>query len=219
MATTQARSGQPTVNDGGTIVNAGNVAADSRVTETIALNEQKHGGQYGSVPVIDAATGGAFEDPHGVTKAKSAGTFAYFPDERAGERNFLLRAAGDSASKINNSSTTILTTPGSEFAGIGRDGVHEVVGSVRIGEYASSEFNVLAAPSSGVVSGRTKGANAGTAVNYVQVDGSTAATDDAATPTRAVPGELTYHFGGLGRPTTDEYKAKDSFEDATDTSS
>jgi hypothetical protein len=44
------------------------------------------------------------------------------------------------------------------------------------------------------------------------MDGSTAATDDAATPTRAVPGELTYHFGALGRPTTDEYKARDSFE-------
>ena len=38
-------------------------------------------------------------------------------------------------------------------------------------------------------------------------------------PTQAVPGELTYHFGGVAKPTTDEYKAKNAFEAADDTSS
>ena len=81
-------------------------------------------------------------------------------------------------------------------------------------------FNVLATPSSGVTPGFTKGTGAGNEQDFVQAgDGSTAATDDAASPTRAVPGELTYHFGGLGKATTDEYKARDAFEDATDTSS
>ena len=64
-----------------------------------------------------------------------------------------------------------------------------------------------------MVPGRTKGTGAGSDSNFVQVDdGSTAATDDAASPTRGVPGELTYHFGGLGKATTDEYKARDSYE-------
>ena len=63
-----------------------------------------------------------------------------------------------------------------------------------------------------MVPGRTKGTGAGAASNFVQMDGSTAATDDAANPTRAVPGELTYHFGGLAAPTNDEYKARDSYE-------
>ncbi len=40
----------------------------------------------------------------------------------------------------------------------------------------------------------------------------TAAVATEIFPTRALPGELTYHFGGLGKPTTDEYKAKDEYE-------
>ena len=46
------------------------------------------------------------------------------------------------------------------------------------------------------------------AFNYVQVgDGTTAATDDAANPTRAIPGELVYMYGAL-TPKQDDYKAK-----------
>ena len=60
----------------------------------------------------------------------------------------------------------------------------------------------------------TKAANAGVSQAFVAPSGAgeTAGTDAAANPTRAVPGELTYHFGGLAAPTTDEYKAKDSAE-------
>ena len=31
-------------------------------------------------------------------------------------------------------------------------------------------------------------------------------------PSKAVPGELTYFFGALGDPTTDEYKSQEAFE-------
>ena len=34
------------------------------------------------------------------------------------------------------------------------------------------------------------------------------ATDDAANPTQAVPGELVYHYGSGAQPTQDEYEAK-----------
>lgn len=37
----------------------------------------------------------------------------------------------------------------------------------------------------------------------------TSGTDDAANPTRLVPGELVYTYGSGSAPTTDEYKAKD----------
>jgi len=54
----------------------------------------------------------------------------------------------------------------------------------------------------------TRGGSAGNAFNYVQAgDGSTAATDDAANPTRAIPGELVYMHGAL-TPKQDDYKAK-----------
>ena len=223
MSTTTAKGSGSTVNNGGTVLAAGTLSADSPMTKVINLNELAVDDGYGSQVV--ANDGGAvpgFTDPAGVTTAKSAGTggLAYFPDAQAGERNFILKAAGDSASKINNDSTTLLNIPGAEYDGVGRETIHKVVSTRRIGSYASASFDVLAVPDSGVVPGRTRGAGAGDASDFVEVDdGSTSASDDAASPTRSVPGELTYHFGGLGRPTTDEYKARDAFEPSDDGSS
>lgn len=216
MATTTAKGSGSTVNNGGTVVAAGTLSSDSPMTKVINVNELSTGVEYGSKVVAnDGPSTVGFTDPAGVTTAKSGGTggLAYFPNAQAGERNFLLKTAGDSASKINNDSTTLLTVPGAEYDGVGRDTIHKTVSTKRIGAYASTSYDVLAVPSSGTVPGFTKGANAGDASDFVQADdGSTAAVDDAASPTRAVPGELTYHFGGLGKPTTDEYKAKDSYE-------
>ena len=171
------------------------------------VNELNTGSEYGSKVVVNTATGAEFTDPQGVIKAKSAGTFAYTP---AKGENFLLRAAGDTnAGKINGSSSSVLTVPG----GVSNVSIHKLVTTRQLGTYATTSFDVLATPSSGVVPGRTKGTGAGTEVEYVQADdGSTAAVDDAASPTRSVPGELTYHFGALSNPTTDEYKARDSYE-------
>jgi hypothetical protein len=216
MATTTAKGSGSTVNDGGTVLAAGTLSSDSPMTKVLNVNELATGSEYGSRVVANAGPSVVgYTDPAGLTTAKSAGTggLAYFPDAQAGERNFILRAAGDSAARINNDATTLLTIPGSEYDGVGRETIHKVVSTRRIGAYASTSFDILAVPSSGTVPGFTKGANSGSASNFVEVnDGSTSATDDAASPTRAVPGELTYHFGGLGRPTTDEYKARDSYE-------
>lgn len=217
MSTTTAKGSGSTVNDGGTVLAAGTPSSDSPMTKVLNVNELATGSDYGSKVVANngAETPVGYKDPAGVTTAKSAGTggLAYYPDARAGERNFILKAAGDSAAKINNDATTLLTVPGAEYDGVGRETIHKTVSTRRLGTYATASIDVLAVPSSGVVPGRTKGTGAGNASNFVQADdGSTAAGDDAASPTRAVPGELTYHFGGLGRATTDEYKARDSYE-------
>lgn len=210
MSTTTAKGSGSTVNNGGTVLAAGTLS-DSPMTQVLNVNDLAKEGDYGSKVV---AHDGTADDYAGVTTAASglAGGLAYFPNPQEGERNFIMMAAGDSAAKINNADSTLLTIPGAEYAGVFRDTIHKVVSTRRIGAYASAEFDVLAAPSTAMVPGRTKGSGAGSASNFVQMDGSTAAADDAASPTRAVPGELTYHFGGLGRPTTDEYKAKDSYE-------
>jgi hypothetical protein len=207
MASTTAKGSGSTVNNGGTIVGAGNLSSDSPITKDIAVKDLNTGSEYGSKVVVNTATGAAFTDPQGVIKAKTDGVFAYTPPR--GE-NFLLRAAGDiNAGKINGSSSTHLTVPG----GASNVSIHKLVTTRQLGTYATASFNVLATASSGVVPGRTKGTGAGNLVEYVQVtDGTTAAIDDAASPTRAVPGELTYHFGALARPFSDDYKAKDSAE-------
>lgn len=211
MATTTAKGSGSIVNDGGTIVNAGAVSPDSRITKVIGVNQLDTGSDYGSKVL---AKSGTSQDYAGVTTANSssAGGLAYFPNAQEGERNFLLRAGGDSCGKINNDSSTLLTVTGSEFGKRTVNEVHATVGTRRLGSYSDASFNVLAKPSAAMVPGRTKGTGAGNVSNFVQMDGTTAATDDAATPTRSVPGELTYHFGGLAKPTTDEYKARDSYE-------
>lgn len=211
MSTTKAISGNVVKNDGGTVV-AGGTLSDSPMTKVLNVNELKTGSEYGSKVVANDGTGGDFADPDGVTTAKSGGTggLAYFPDPYAGERNFLLRAAGDSAGKINNDAASFLNVPGSQYAGVGQPTIHKLLTTRKLGVMT---YNIFATPSSGVVPGRTKGAGAGDVVSYTSTtNGSSAGTDDAASPTRSVPGELTYHFGALGEPTTDDYKAKNSFE-------
>lgn len=211
MSTTKAVSANAVKNDGGTVV-AGGTLSDSPMTKVLNVNELATGSEYGSKVLQNDGSGGEFTDPHGVITAKSAGTggLAYYPDPYAGERNFLLRGAGDSASKINNDSVSLLNVPGAQYAGVGQPTVHKLLTTRKLGVMS---YNIFAVPSSGVVPGRTKGAGAGNLVSYTSTtNGSAAGTDDAASSTRAVPGELTYHFGALAQPTTDEYKAKDSAE-------
>ncbi len=197
MASTTAKGSGSTVNNGGTIVGAGNVSADSPITKVIDVNDLNTGSEYGSKVVVNTATGAEFTDPHGVIKAKTSGTFAYTP---AAGTNYLLRAAGDTnAGKVNGSSSSVLTVPG----GVSNKSIHSLETTRQLGTYATAEFNVLAVPSSGVVPGRTKGTGAGTEVDYGQ--------DDAASPTRSVPGELTYMFGSV-TPKQDDYKARNSYE-------
>lgn len=207
MASTTAKGSGSVVNDGGTVVGAGNVPAGSPVTKSVSVKDLKTGSAYGSKVVVNTATGAEYTDPQGVIKAKSAGTFAYNPPKGS---NYLLRAAGGTnAGKINGSNSNTLTVPG----GVSTAGsIHKLVSTRRLGSYSTAQFNVLAVPSSGVVPGRTKGSNAGNVANYVSPsDGSSTATDDAATPTRSVPGELTYMFGAI-TPKQDDYKAKNSRE-------
>ena len=207
-----------TINDGGTVVKGGNPASDSPMTKNVNLNELKTGSDYGSKVVANDGTGAATTDPDGVQKVKSGGTggLAYFPDAQAGERNFLIRAAGTTgAGKINNDASNALNIAGAENSSVGLLGAiktHGVIATRALGAASDVAYDVLAVPSTQRVPGRTKGTGAGNASTFVNPADGTAAVATEIFATRAVPGELTYHFGGLGKPTTDEYKAMDSNE-------
>ena len=207
MASTTAKGSGSTVNNGATVLAAGTPGSDSPVTQVLNLNDLNTGVDYGSKVVTNATTGAAgYIDPMGVTKVYSAGTFAYTP---AKGTNYVMRAAGDNTA-INGSASSLLRVPG----GVNTDGnTYELLTTRQMGTYATATFNVLALPSSGVVPGRTKGTNAGTAVTYAAPsgDGSYPATDDEATASRSVPGEFTYMFGGKD-PQQDNYKARNSYE-------
>jgi hypothetical protein len=207
MSTTPAKSGGGSKkNNGGTIVNAGNVPAGSPTTKVVGLNEVNGArNDYGTKVVTDTNGGAADADPRGVTKAKSSGTFAYTP---AKGTNFLIRAAGDNASKVNNSASTLLNVPG----GVSNVSVNKLITTRRVGAYADAKFNVLAVPNGNIFPGRTKGTGSGSVVNYTSTtNGSASGTDDAASSTRTVPGELTYMFGGK-LPLNANYKSRDSYE-------
>jgi len=118
-------------------------------------------------------------------------------------------AAGDTnAGKINGSSSTILTIPGGATEAV----INKNLKTTQFGSYATRVFNVLATPSSGNFPGLTRGTGAGTAVTYTATSGNFPAVDDAASATRAVPGELTYRFGSWVPTRNVAYKAKDSNE-------
>ena len=61
--------------------------------------------------------------------------------------------------------------------------------------------------------------SAAVTMTFVNPADGTVAVASEIHPSRSVPGELTYHFGHASGPITDEYKAKDAFEAADDTSS
>jgi hypothetical protein len=201
-----------TVNDGGTVINGGTPASTSPITNN--KNPNDFGvelGEYGSQVIANDGTGASTTDPHGIQVVKSGGAgLAYNVDPRAAsgsERNFIIRAAGDSAGKVNNVANSVLNTPQAD--GYSAD---IVIDTRQLGSASDVAYDVLAVPSTERVPGRTKGTGAGNASTFVNPDDGTAAVKSEIKPNRGVPGELTYHFGGIAKPTTDDYKAKDAFE-------
>jgi|694.fasta_scaffold00435_60 hypothetical protein len=194
--------------NGGTLINAGNVSATgpvANVLDLVEVNGSKR--SYGSKVLVDDSNSGGSQnaDPHGIKKAYSAGTFAYNP---AAGTNFIMRLAGDNAAKVSNVSSTALSVGGNKTP----VSIHKIVDTRRIGAYSDRVFNLYAVPNGYVFPGLTRGTGYGNDANYVQADdGVTAAVDDAATPTRSVPGELIYMFGGKTAK-VDTYKAKNSYE-------
>lgn len=227
MGTTNAHQSVTTqVNDGGTVLGGGTLSSDNPLTNNRTLVANADGGtDYGS-KVTKKAGEASSEDHNGRIEAKGlgTGTFAFYPNAQEGERNFIIRGAGttDGNNEINNSVEASIATLGNEYPlTVGTrtvNKIHKIVDTDLYGSGVDTSFNVLARPSSAMVPGFTKGTGEGSDSNFVQTgDGTTPATDDAASPTRGVPGELTFMFGGP-KPTNvadgnaQDYKARDSHE-------
>ena len=203
------------VRDNGTIFNAGNVAADGPVTSVVTLRDAAKQtdadiSAVGSKVVANDGTVGPTDDSAGVAKGVSGGTLAY----NAGPTEWIMRG-GNVAATIGGVANTVLVSAGSDIAGAftaTRDGINQINSTRTLGS-GGGTFDMFAVPSAQITPGFTKGASAGDAQNFVAPSGTGghASADNAAAPTRGVPGELTYRFGAPN-PTTDEYKAKNAFE-------
>ena len=189
MATTTI-SGSTTRNNGATVLGGGNIdTSTNTVSSAPSLKSflDNHSHVVGSR--VLASTGTKWK--HGITSSKSGGSMAYQPTKE--DTQFLIRHV---ASKVNNTSNTVLYSGASDKAG--RRAINHLAKNHR---YHITSINYV----TGIA---TKGGSAGNVFNYVQAgDGSTAATDDAANPSRAIPGELVYMYGAL-TPKQDDYKAK-----------
>ena len=205
--------------DGGTIVKAGNKATDSPITNDLSVNtlaDNVGDRAVGSKIVANVGTGASTTDRAGLQSPASGESPQNFELAfNASATQWVIRGVSDT---LGGASNTAIRQFGGTIGDGRYDNIHGTIADRLIGSKADEAFDVMARPSTEIVPGRTKGSNAGNATTMVNP-----ATGGSATtgifPTRAVPGELTYHFGGLGKPTTDEYKAKDAYEDETDTSS
>jgi hypothetical protein len=217
MSTVQASDGSSAVtststkNDGASLAQAGNAdTTTGPITNSVTLISMADdfGTSIGSKVIANDGTGAATTDRVGVAKALSGGTIAY----NSTATQWIMRGGGVTTT-LSNVAYTDFATPGADYNGATKDSVHELVTTRRLGTEGGT-FDMYAVPSGFIAGNFTKGANAGDVQNYVAPSGGGihTAVDNAATTSRAIPGELTYHYGGLAAPTTDEYKAKNVFE-------
>jgi hypothetical protein len=152
----------------------------------------------------DGATGST-TDRVGVTKAVSGGTLAY----NAGSTEWIMH--GNNVTKtIGGVANTVLVSASSDAA-VDRGTENIKIDDRKFGLAASGDINVLAAPSSEIHSERTKSADAGDRLTFVNSDDGTPAVSSEIASSRSVPGRLTYRFGGA-TPKKDVYKASDEKE-------
>ena len=195
MATTSAKGSGNTVNNGATVINAGNVDSTSTVTNAKSILFNADGSnRYGSAVVSKTSGGG-----ESVKTASSSGNPA------------------DSTTHIVRMVSSNVRISGSDFA---RNSIHsrqkdfgaKIAGAVVDGAWdptgiSGQRSNWNSSASAKVTGGIPASLSAQDFIDPAQAGGATAAADSAANPTRSIPGELVYLQGSV-IPKQDDYKAK-----------
>ena len=206
------RIGTSGVKDGGTVVQAGNKASDSPVTNDMGINAlaDSLGDRATGSKIIANVAGGVTTDRAGLQSSQSGlspqGAEIAF---NANATQWVIRGVSDT---LGGAANTAIRQFGATVGDGRYDNIQGTVADRLIGSKADEAFDMYARPSTNINPGRTKGSNAGDASVMVNPADGTAAVATEIFPTRTLPGELTYHFGALGKPTTDGYKAKNSNE-------
>ena len=207
-------------------VSADSLTASSASLSGMQLNSDPDGilTAIGSKIVSNDGTGASTTDRHGVGKAVSGGTLAFTP-ATTGTRSEEWVVMGVST-KIGGVANSQLTSSRTHNDGLVKQGVSEQLIASQSGTFSNdgNTYDVMAVPSTDITPNfahhnasdyHTVNATA----TFVNPADGTVAVGSEIHPSRSVPGELTYHFGHASGPITDEYKAKDAFEAADDTSS
>lgn len=213
MATTTAKGSGSINNNGATVIGGGSFDPTGPITNGLELRDLYNPGPYGSRVTESISTDDDFTDVKGVIVANSGspGGLAYTPNPRLGERNFIIRGAGNqSAGKINGEDSDLLNSTGAEFAGITRGKANVKTGASYIGRPTYRTWTYPILPGSGRVPGLTRDPREGQSYSFNSTtDNQEVAVDKAISGTRAVPGELTYRTGAP-LPVTTNFKPRDS---------
>ena len=176
-------------NDGGTVIQGGNIAANSKLTNNLQIRDLGFQGKYGSQIVRAEAGDDDLTDPNGLIEAN--------PDSRGGlaqqyaynDRNVL--AIGLDAT-INGEPSS-MKSPASDVAGVPRYKRNTHTGTTRLGD-RQWVYPVLPGPER--VPGKVVDANEGVEYDFAATtESGVAGVDQAVEYNRQFPGELTYRTG------------------------
>lgn len=207
--------------EGGTVANAGNIDTDvGPIKNDLALADMNPADDsvadnLGSRVVANDGTTGEGTDSVGIAKAVSGGTLAY----NASATEWVMHGGNVSAT-LGGVSNTVLGSAGSDLASAGDRGTENIkIDDRKLGLAASGDINVMAPMGSGIHSYRTKSADAGDRLTFVNSDDGTDAVVSEIKSTRAIPGKLTYMFGRPNPANNNKdgdsyvtYKARDAKE-------
>jgi hypothetical protein len=199
----------------GTIIKGGTPAADSPLQNVLTQADlaDDFGQPFGSKVIASDGAGSEWTDKHGVKDA--IGTAVTDGVTELGYQ-------ADGTEWVVQGGNVTRTLGGTAYTGL-IGGAAEINGAdpLRGSTYAKEsertlgvvDIDIQAPAASGYNSWITKDGNGGNANNMIRPSGvgDQQSLDKAANTSRAVPGELTYMFGGK-LPTTDNYKAQDSAE-------
>ena len=176
-------------NDGGTVINGGNIHPNSKIANSLEIKDLGFQGKYGSQLVKAEATSNDFTDPNGLIEANpdSAGGFAQ--QYAYNDQNVI--AIGLDAT-INGEASN-LQTPASDFGGVSRYKRNTFTGTTMLGK---QQWVYPVLPGSGRVPGKVIDANEGVEYNFsTTTEAGVSGVDQAVEYNRQFPGELTYRTG------------------------
>jgi hypothetical protein len=206
--------------NGGTIVHAGTLGSDSPMTKNLSVSDLADdlGQPYGSRVIAKVGTGSEFTDRVGVSGVRPAAVVGGQTQlgYNADSSEWVIRGGNVTRTLGGFSNTAMIGgAAGVHGANPTRDSINQLE-STRL--YGQVDIDILARPASGYNSFVTKSAGPGGAggtlsrfIDPAVAGGAANSADAAGNPTRAVPGELTFMFGGK-LPKQENYKARDSAE-------
>ena len=176
-------------NDGGTVIQGGNIHEDSKITNSLEIKDLGFQGKYGSQLVRAEATSDDLTDPNGLIEANpdSAGGFAQ--QYAYSDQNVI--AIGLDAT-INGEPSN-LQTPASDVAGVSRYKRNTHVGTTMQGK---QQWVYPILPGIERVPGKVADANEGKEYKFAATtEAGEEGFDQAVEYNRQFPGELTYRTG------------------------